>query len=150
MEKASNKNYFHYNRRLQGFAKVNKKTLTKSATYTWKYLLSKRQMKGYKFRRERPVLNYIADFVCLELMLIIEIDGITHQSEEAQARDKKRDEELGKAGFTVLRFNSLVVLKRMDDVAIAIGNWIDENAKVPPPPPRVSRRKTSPPSEGEK
>lgn len=139
MKKANKNNFHHYNKRLQGFARSNKKTLTKSATFTWKYLLSKRQMKGYKFRRERPILNYIADFACLELKLIIEIDGITHNNESARARDKKRDEELKKVGFTVLRFSSLEVLYGINDVAKAIGSWIDENAKEPPPGPRKPR-----------
>jgi len=52
--------------------------MTKAAACMWKYLLSKRQMRGCQFRRERPILNYIADFVCLELLLVIEVDGITH------------------------------------------------------------------------
>ena len=60
----------------------------------WKYVLGQKQMLGYQFRRERPILNYIADFVCLEIMLIIEVDGITHDTDEAQRRDEIRDQKL--------------------------------------------------------
>ena len=85
-------------------------------------------MLGYQFRRERPILNYIADFVCLELLLIIEVDGITHDSDEAQRRDKK----LKEIGFTILRFSSWEVLNKITDVQIIITEWIKVNAIVPP------------------
>ena len=57
--------------------------MTKAEACLWKYVLKARQLKGFQFRRQRPVLNYIADFMCKELMLIIEVDGITHHDEEA-------------------------------------------------------------------
>ncbi len=97
-------------------------------------------MKGYQFRRERPILNYIVDFVCLDLLLIIEVDGITHETETAVKKDKSRDEALEMVSFSVLRFSSWEVLNRMVDVSIIIGDWIDENAVVPPPCPRQRGR----------
>ena len=96
-------------------------------------------MLGYKFRRERPVLNYIADFACLELLLIIEVDGITYDSEEANIQDRRRDQELSEVGFTVLRFSSYEVINRIDDVSTMILEWINGNARFPPPPPRKKR-----------
>ena len=128
MEKATRANNYHYNKSLIQLAKKNKKELTKSAVCIWKYVLSRKQMLGYQFRRERPILNYIADFVCLELMLIIEVDGITHQSEEALKKDQLRDENLNEVGFTVLRFSSWEVLNRINDVSTIIIEWV--NAKV--------------------
>ncbi len=111
----------------------------------WKYLLGNKQMLGYQFRRERPILNYIADFVCLELLLVIEVDGWTHDDEDKYIHDNKRDEELKAIGFTTLRFSSWMVLNRMADVSIIIREWIEQNAvtapkgkrkrKVPPPAP---------------
>jgi very-short-patch-repair endonuclease len=44
-------------------------------------------MKGYSFLRQRSVLNYIADFMCKELKLIIEVDGITHSYEQTIEKD---------------------------------------------------------------
>ena len=96
-------------------------------------------MLGYKFRRERPILNYIVDFVCLDLLLVIEVDGITHDSEEAQFNDRKRDKELGSIGFHVLRFSSWEVLNQIDDVSTIILAWIEKNGKVEPPPLRKRR-----------
>jgi len=95
-------------------------------------VLGQKQMLGYQFRRERPILNYIADFVCLEIMLIIEVDGITHDTDEAQRRDEIRDQKLKEIGFTTLRFSSWEVLNKITDVQIIITQWIKVNAIVPP------------------
>ena len=91
---------------------------------------------GYQFRRERPVLDFIADFICFDLMLIIEVDGASHDSENAQTKDSIRDQKLEEVGFTVLRFGSWEVLNRMTEVDMIINTWITENAKIPPPCPR--------------
>ena len=133
MEKASRSNLFHYNPQLRRYAKDLRKNMTKAEACIWKYLLSRRTMKGYQFRRQRPILNYIADFVCLELLLIIEIDGVTHNNDESREADYQRDQALGAVGFTVLRFSNWEVLHRMADVSVQIGNWIDDHAKVPAP-----------------
>lgn len=98
----------------------------------WKYVLSKKQMNGYQFRRERPILKYIVDFVSLELMLIIEVDGISHDDNVSRLNDRKRDQKLNEVGFTVLRFSSWEVLNEITDVGIKIGEWIRSNAKTPP------------------
>ena len=129
MEKASKANNYHYNFKLNGLAKANKKTLTKSATALWKYLLKGNQTMGYKFRRERPILNYIVDFVCLELLLVIEVDGITHENNLAKQKDAIRDEKLNEIGFTVLRFKSAEVLSQLEYVKSDIENWIKESEK---------------------
>ena len=126
----------HYNKKLKGLAIANRQSMTKSEACLWKYLLSRRQMMGYQFRRQRPIANYIVDFVCLPLKLIIEVDGITHDDSKAIKRDLERDLQLSILGFTTLRFSSWEVLNKMDDVSILISGWIKENAKCPPPGPR--------------
>lgn len=103
--------------------------MTKAEASLWKYVLSARKMKGYQFRRERPVLNYIADFMCKELQLIVEVDGLTHQWEEVFARDKQKDNDLANAGFTVLRFNDADVLNNMPQVIRIIENKIEDIEK---------------------
>ena len=136
MKPATPKNNYHYNPELKGLANSLRQNMTKAEACTWKYLLKARQMKGYQFRRQRPVLNFIADFMCKELLLIIEIDGITHDSEQGLQKDIAKDKALAEVGFTVLRFSDWEVLNRMSDVSIIIGDWIDEYGKVPPPVPR--------------
>jgi len=125
----------HYNKKLKNLARGHRKNMPKSEACLWKYILSKRQMMGYQFRRQRPIGNYIADFVCFQLKLIIEVDGFSHENENALEKDNQRDLDLNELGFTTLRFSAWEVLNKMDDVDIMIGDWIKENAKIPPPNP---------------
>ena len=132
MKKAGPKNNYHYTKHSKKFARALRGNMTKAEACLWKYVLKAGQMKGYQFRRQRPVMGYIADFLCKELLLIIEVDGISHCSFEAIEKDRKRELDLKAVGFTVLRFSNWEVLNRIDEVAIMIGDWIEENAKVPP------------------
>ncbi len=126
MERASEKNRYHYNSALTAYAQANRRTLTKSAACMWKYVLGRKQMLGYQFRRERPILKYIADFVCLELMLIIEVDGKYHDDPERKLADSIRDADLLDVGFTTLRFTAETVLTDIDIVINVISLWIEE------------------------
>ena len=132
MKEACKENNYYYNKGLKTLADCNRGGMTKSVACIWKYVLGNRQMRGYQFRRERPVLNYIADFVCLELLLIIEVDGITHDEEKSVKRDQFRDGELQEIGFSLLRFGSWEVLNRIHDVSILIAGWIDNNSIATP------------------
>ena len=67
----------------------------------------------------------IADFVCKELMLVIEVDGITHQWEETIRKDEFRQKALEAAGFTVLRFNDEEVLNNIQVVYNYLEDWIE-------------------------
>ncbi len=115
----------HYNKRLQPFAHELRAQMTKAEACLWKYVLRARLMKGYQFRRQRPVLNYIADFMCPELKLIIEVDGLTHTWEETVIKDEQREAALKNAGFTVLRFTDNEVLNNISNVTMAIEHWIE-------------------------
>lgn len=88
-------------------------------------------MKGYQFRRQRPVLDFIADFMCKELRLVIEVDGITHDNK--LEKDNHRDDKLRQAGFYVYRFTDEEVLTNIEGVMMAIERIIDEI--IPPPAP---------------
>jgi very-short-patch-repair endonuclease len=65
-------------------------------------VLRNRKFHGLKFRRQVPVDRYIADFLCLEKKVIIELDGPLHDEEH----DRQRDKVLESAGFIVLRFKN--------------------------------------------
>jgi very-short-patch-repair endonuclease len=135
----ANKDNLHlYNINLQPFANALRKRMTKAEACLWKYALRASQLKGYPFRRQRPVLNYIADFMCKDLMLIIEVDGITHHDEKVIENDKRRQAELERAGFTVLRFTDNEVLKGIAGVIAELEEWIEKqeaNKSHPQPPP---------------
>jgi len=93
-------------------------------------------MKGYTFRTQRPVLRFIADFMCKELMLVIEVDGSTHLYDEVIEKDAVKQEALKKAGFTVMRFTDDEVLHHIDQVRKRIEYWIEDGGF---PPARVRR-----------
>ncbi|GAB5552847.1 MAG: hypothetical protein Sapg2KO_24380 [Saprospiraceae bacterium] len=92
----------------------------------WEFILRRKQLKGYKFKRQRPVLNYIADFMCQDLLLIIEVDGITHKDPQQQIRDQIRQKNLEAAGFTVLRFSSWDSIYHQEQVKQVLLDWIGE------------------------
>jgi very-short-patch-repair endonuclease len=127
--KAKKENFSLYNKELKQLANKLRKEMTKAEACLWKYVLRARIMKGYQFRRQRPVLNYIADFMCKELNLIIEVDGISHDHAEAVIHDEIRQKKLEQAGFTVLRFEDEEVLQHINYVKDKIEDWIDEFEK---------------------
>ncbi|NEU10084.1 DUF559 domain-containing protein [Flavihumibacter sp. R14] len=123
---ASKENLYAYNTHLQPFALSLRKQMTKAEACLWKYVLKARKLRGYQFRRQRPVLRYIADFMCTELMLIIEVDGITHDWEEIHEKDLTREQEIKAVGFTILRFTDEEVLKNINAVLAYLEDWIDK------------------------
>lgn len=124
---ANPSNYWAYNKHLQPFANKLRHRMTKAEAVLWKYVLRASMMKGYGFRRQRPVLNYIADFMCKELNLIIEVDGWSHTLEGAAERDRIRQDRLEQAGFTVIRVTDDEVLVNMN---VAITRIQDAIAKI--------------------
>ena len=97
--------------------------MTFSEVKLWMHL-NKFQMMGYDFDRQRPILNYIVDFYCKDLKLVIEVDGITHFDENVLAKDIVRDEDLAIYGITVVRLNALEVVNNTSHALQIIENWI--------------------------
>ena len=85
-------------------------------------------MMGYGFLRQRPVANFIADFMCKELKLIIELDGKDHDTKGMA--DDFRQRQLESLGFSVIRFQDEEVLNDIDSVAQSIESWIKEHIKL--------------------
>jgi very-short-patch-repair endonuclease len=75
-------------------------------------------MGGFKFRRQAPIGPYVADFVCFEKKVIIELDGGQHQ--EQAEYDSARSDWLASEGYTVLRFWNHEVFKEEDAVLATI------------------------------
>jgi very-short-patch-repair endonuclease len=82
-------------------------------------------MRGFAFNRQKPIDEYIVDFYCSELNLVIEIDGISHGAKIAY--DEYRDYKLKSLGLSVLHFDDVVVKKDVDSVLRAIDWWIEKN-----------------------
>ena len=79
---------------------------------------------GYQFHRQVPILDYIVDFYCHELMLVIEVDGISHESAQAKRYDRHRQNRLEKYGVHFLRFDDFSIEHRIENVVEKIVEWI--------------------------
>jgi len=106
--------------------------MTEAEQHLWKSL-RRRQLANCRFRRQHPVGPYVADFACLERMLIVEIDGGRHNN----AVDGKRDKQLLRRGFRILRFWNNDVLGRTDDIVAEILRALELTHPLPDLPPRA-------------
>ena len=114
-----------YNPRLKGLAKKLRKTMTFSEVKLWNELKNG-QLMGYDFDRQRPIGKYIVDFYCKDLLLALEIDGITHQDEIVMYKDKMRQAELELKGVVFIRFDALVCVNKVEAVVSEIARWMSE------------------------
>ena len=114
------KNHLPYNPRLKEFSRSMRGYGEKSEAMLWKRLKAKQT--GFAFNRQKPILNYIADFYCKELGLVVEIDGASHFSHEAYEKDQERDRQMRAIGLEIIRVIDGDVRKDADAVAAFIGN----------------------------
>lgn len=126
--KASPENYHHYNRNLKLRARELRSHMTKAEKILWQ-ILRKRNIHGFLFTRQRPVLEYVADFMCKELLLIVEADGDIHETEEQKEKDRRRDSNLKMAGYTNLRYKNYEIIASPDEVYAEIKAWVEEKMK---------------------
>jgi len=94
-------------------ARELRRNLTEAERTLWRHIRL-RQIGGCKFRRQQPIGRYIADFVCFEKRLIIEVDGGQHL--EQKSYDSERDGWLEKEGFRILRFWDNQIFKEIEAV----------------------------------
>ncbi|HEX5183995.1 MAG TPA: endonuclease domain-containing protein [Allosphingosinicella sp.] len=104
----------------------------------WRHL-SNGQVHGFKFRRQSVIGRFIADFLCPQKALVVEIDGDTHD----ETKDRLRDDILAARGFRVLRVTNDDVMRNMDGVLQAILGALDEA------PDRWNKPHPNPSPEGE-
>jgi very-short-patch-repair endonuclease len=91
------------------FARRLRRDMTAAETIIWRSLRAGR-LRGAKFRRQVPIGPFVADFLCFEARLIVELDGPPHEVPERRQHDERRDAWLRRQGFRVLRFpNDLAV-----------------------------------------
>ena len=106
---------------LKDFSKKNRNNPTQAESALWQQLKGK-QLESFKFRRQHIIDQFIADFICLEKRLIVEIDGGYHQLPDQKISDKERTERLNKLNFEVLRFTNEQVLGDIDNTIEKIKN----------------------------
>jgi len=80
----------------------------------------KMRPKGLKFRKQHDAGNYVLDFYCHEVRLIVEVDGIAHDMGDRPQRDEKRDAHFTARGFQVVRLPAADILRDPDEVAEAV------------------------------
>jgi len=113
-----------YNPALKEKARELRKAGNLSEVLLWNEIKNKK-MLGFDFTRQQTIGNYIVDFYCHKLNLVIEIDGESHEFKGNY--DEQRDNYLKSLGLTILHFNDLDIKKSLSDVLIQIENWIKEN-----------------------
>jgi very-short-patch-repair endonuclease len=132
---------YPYNPELKQLARNLRNKSTLSEVLLWNQLKNGKMM-GYDFHRQKPILNFILDFFCHELELAIEIDGHSHNFEDAYYKDIKRQGEVEHLGITFLRFYDIDVKVNMQNILRTIENWIKDfeelNGGHTPNPPEDS------------
>lgn len=119
--------FLPYNKELTARAKELRKNMTAAEKKLWYNYL---RTHKYKFTRQKPIDNYIVDFYCSELGIVIEIDGETHLSEKEIKYDSRRTADLKKYGLKIMRFWNDDVLSGTGEIPLYQG---DENKENYPP-----------------
>ncbi len=112
-----------YNPKLKSRARKLRKNSTLSEVLFWDQIKSKK-LRRYQFNRQKPIGDYIVDFYCKTLGLVIEIDGDSHNSKID--KDRIRQRALESYGLKVIRFNDLDVKKDLDAVIKSIEYEIEK------------------------
>jgi len=126
--------YLPYNKNLKQFSRNLRNNSTLSEVLLWKQLRAG-SIRGYKFNRQKPLDNYVVDFYCKKLSLVIEVDGEYHFEGEMRIRDKERQRVLESMGLKFLRFenidvkmNILFMIRVLEDF---VDDWEQQNPAVP-------------------
>ena len=117
-----------YNPRLKHIARTLRKQMTLAEILLWQQVKGK-QLLGYDFHRQKPIDEYVVDFYCPRLKLVLEIDGDSHEGREEV--DRIRQEKLESMGLTVIRFEDSEVKSNMDGVLDQIREWIEAHRTHP-------------------
>lgn len=118
--------FIPYNPELKDLAVKLRRNTTKLESIFWDNCL-KNKMTGYRFLRQKPLDEFIADFYCAELMLVIEIDGLSHKYQTEE--DSIRTEILENYGIKVVRFKNEEVLNKLKIVKEKLETIVQKRAK---------------------
>ncbi len=119
----------HYNKKLKPLARNLRNNSTLGEIKLWSEVLRAKRFYGYQFNRQYAIDNYIVDFICRRLKLIIEVDGMSHQY-KVEA-DRKRDEVLNSLGYEVLRVTESEVMNDINNVIRSIEFYLPDEIKSP-------------------
>ncbi len=114
-----------YNHHLTEFARQLRNNPTKSEKILWKYLKGGK-LGGYDFHRQKPIGNFIYDFYCHDLQVVIELDSYTHTFEEVIENDNAKDVFANELGLTILRFPDKRIYRDINNVLSELAQFIEE------------------------
>jgi very-short-patch-repair endonuclease len=106
--------------------------MTPAETLLWRHIKAHR-IDGLGFRRQVPLRNYIVDFACLSAKLVVELDGESHNFEDRQKADQRRDAFFAAQGFQVLRFTNQDVMSNLEGVVELIRQTAASRIRGVPP-----------------
>lgn len=104
-----------YNKNLKLPSRDLRSNMTDAEQLLWQRLRRK-QILGLQFYRQKPILNFIVDFYCAAVNLVIECDGGQHYTEDELLADQIRDQALSELGLIVLRFSNRQILTETNAV----------------------------------
>jgi very-short-patch-repair endonuclease len=104
-----------YNIKLKQVSRQLRSNMTDAEKLLWSRLRAK-QLKGRQFYRQRIIGNYIVDFYCPRVNLIVELDGGQHYTDEGIEKDKERDTYISEKGYKILRFSDREVFENLPGV----------------------------------
>ena len=114
--------------KLKPRARKMRKEPTYAESVLWEKLRRK-QIGGFKFRRQQPIGNFIVDFYCSDAHLVIEVDGSIHDEDEQAKYDENRQLFLEELGIQVIRFTNDAVIKETDAVIDHIMKMLNNGDK---------------------
>jgi very-short-patch-repair endonuclease len=117
--------FLPYNKNLKEFSRDLRSHSTLSEILLWQKLRAS-QFRGFAFNRQKLLGNYIVDFYCRKLNLVIEVDGNSHFFEESVMEDQERQNVIERMGLNFLRFSDLEVKRSMPTVLEEIGYFIED------------------------
>lgn len=109
--------------------------------------LRNRTLGGFKFVRQAPVGPYIADFLCRDYGLVVEVDGATHSTAAELARDSARTRHLEELGYRIVRFHNEEINNGLDEVLVRLKRALSLGA-TPSPTPALRAGSPSSPASG--
>ena len=112
---------YNHNKNLTPLAKTLRKNMTKEENKLWYQYL---RQYPIRFLRHKVINNYIVDFYCSKVKLIIELDGSQHYETTGINKDKNRNFELSQLGYKILRFSNLDINSNFEGVCETINSTI--------------------------
>jgi isoleucyl-tRNA synthetase len=110
---------------LKDLANKQKNNSTLAEEILWEQLKGK-SLDGFKFRRQHIIDEFIVDFVCLEKMLVVEVDGGYHLKDDVKKADQLRTNILNEFGYTVIRFSNDEITNNVDNVLNEIADKLKQ------------------------